>query len=42
MYDIDWISFLMGFIVALFAAVFVSDLVFPNDKLEWGDDDDNI
>lgn len=42
MYTLDWVSFTVGFIVALFAAMLVSDLVFPNDKWKWEDEEENV
>jgi len=40
MNNFDWPSFVLGAIVGILACVSVSDLVFPNSKLNWDDEDD--
>ena len=38
--NFDWISFVAGVISGIFACFLVSDLVFPNSKHNWEDEDD--
>jgi len=40
MFNFDYISFILGVVVSIFACILVSDLVFPNDKWNWEDIDD--
>jgi hypothetical protein len=42
MENFDWISFLFGVITGILASCSVSDLVFPNSKLDWDDEDEII
>lgn len=39
MFNFDYVSFILGVVVSIFACILVSDLVFPNDKWNWDDHD---
>lgn len=40
MENFDWMSFVAGVVTGILACYLVSDLVFPNSKLNWDDEDD--
>jgi hypothetical protein len=41
MFDFDYISFILGVVISIFACILVSDLVFPNDKWNWEDENED-